>query len=51
MATVGLLVLNGKTGVALRIVHYYICVVNLKFWANNGFLSREMANNRRIMPR
>jgi len=47
MATgIGLRVLNGNTlGVALRILHYYICV-----WVNNGFLSREMANNGRIMP-
>ena len=38
-------------GVALHILHYYICVVNQQFWVNNGFFSREMANNGRIVAR
>ena len=37
----------------LKYAHYYIklCVVNWQFWVNNGFFSREMANNGRIMAR
>ena len=40
--------LNGNTGVALRILHYYIMRSKLVVLCEYGFFSHEMANNGRI---